>query len=166
MKISISVVLILLCSALLFQVGLCRFNNVDHAAHPKTVSRFYFYIGWPFTPAPAAPKPQPATPKQPPAAPKQPPVTPKVSAPPAWKPPSAQAYQTCWASLATIDRCVLDIVAAFFTLDFSRVGPDCCAAVVGVDDNCYGQMFQQFNNRYYAPALRQNCAKRSAPKAP
>ncbi|KAL6280635.1 hypothetical protein ACE6H2_017517 [Prunus campanulata] len=33
--------------------------------------------------------------------------------------------------------------------------------------NCFGLMLDQFNNRYYVPAVRQSCAdQRSPPKAP
>ncbi|BFG32017.1 hypothetical protein CerSpe_182910 [Prunus speciosa] len=174
MRISISIVLLFVSSALLFNVGFGRHNPpyvtqflidraahahpkvVSHAPHPKAVSRLWFYIGQPLMPPPP---PVPAAPKQ------QPP--PQVPAPLTWKPPTEEDYEKCWSSLTDIDRLVGDLISAFFTGDYSRIGPDCCAAIDGIDQNCFGLMLDQFNNRYYVPAVRQSCAdQRSPPKAP
>ncbi|CAL9030466.1 unnamed protein product [Prunus brigantina] len=154
MKISIPIVLLFVCSALLFNVGLGRHNpNVDHEAHPKAVSRLWFYLGPPLTPPPPlAPAAQ---------------LPPQVPAPPTWKPPTQEDYEKCWSSLTDIDRLVGDLISALLTGDYSRIGPDCCAAIDGIDQNCFGVMLDQFNNRYYVPALRQSCADQSSPpKAP
>ncbi|CAB4280206.1 unnamed protein product [Prunus armeniaca] len=162
MRISISIVLLFVSSALLFNVGFGRHNppyvtqflhdraahahpkTDSHAAHPKAVSRLWFYFGQPLTPSP-----------------------PQVPAPPTWKPPTQEDYEKCWSPLTDIDRLVGDLISAFFAGDYSRIGPDCCAAIDGIDQNCFGLMLDQFNNRFYVPAVRQSCAdQRSPPKAP
>ncbi|VVA27556.1 PREDICTED: egg cell-secreted [Prunus dulcis] len=169
MRISISIVLLFVSSALLFNVGFGRHNppyvtqflhdraahahpkTVSHAAQPKAVSRLWFYFGQPLTPPP-------------PQAPAPPPQVPAL---PTWKPPTQEDYEKCWSSLTDIDRLVGDLMSAFFTGDYSRIGPDCCAAIDGIDQNCFGLMLDQFNNRYYVPAVRQSCAdQHSPPKAP
>ncbi|CAL2260654.1 unnamed protein product [Prunus armeniaca] len=52
-----------------------------------------------------------------------------------------------WSSLTDIDRLVGELISALLTGDNSRIGPDCCAAIDGIDQNCFGVMVDQFNNR-------------------
>ncbi|CAK9147606.1 unnamed protein product [Ilex paraguariensis] len=43
----------------------------------------------------------------------------------------------CLASLNGVQGCIQEVLTSVLTLQFRLIGPDCCQAILNIDDNCW-----------------------------
>ncbi|CAG7892680.1 unnamed protein product [Brassica rapa] len=63
----------------------------------------------------------------------------------------------CWASLFTVQGCVLAISNSFVSGKFENVEAACCKVFSTLDANCWLHMFPL--NPFFPPLLKDNCAR-------
>ena len=79
-------------------------------------------------------------------------------------PGTAPDVLKCWSSLTGVSGCAMQIFQSVFSLQFGRIGADCCKAFLAIEDSCLPKMFPL--TPFFPPMLRNICALQGGPAPP
>ncbi|KAL3532270.1 hypothetical protein ACH5RR_005791 [Cinchona calisaya] len=61
----------------------------------------------------------------------------------------------CLQAVVSTQGCIEELVTSFLSLQSRILGPECCKALIGVDDNCWPKIFPL--NPFFPPLLKSFC---------
>ncbi|KFK37769.1 hypothetical protein AALP_AA3G027200 [Arabis alpina] len=62
----------------------------------------------------------------------------------------------CFPDLGDGEACMAEISGSFFNRQIS-IGPECCKAIVEIDQDCTQAVFKPFSNSYFSSSVKQFC---------
>ena len=77
-------------------------------------------------------------------------ITPKSQA-------TLQLLGNCLSTIGDIPGCVEEVITSILTIQI-RIGPQCCRAVLDVEDNCWGQVFPLITSTFPL-SIRRYCTR-------
>lgn len=63
----------------------------------------------------------------------------------------------CFPDLGDGEACVAEIFGSFFNREIT-IGPECCKAIVEIDEDCTQAVFKPFSNSLFSSSVKQFCS--------
>lgn len=62
----------------------------------------------------------------------------------------------CFPDLGDGEACVAEIFGSFFSPQIT-IGPECCKAIVEIDEDCAQAIFKPLSNSFFSSSVKQYC---------
>ncbi|KAL1211482.1 hypothetical protein V5N11_023495 [Cardamine amara subsp. amara] len=62
----------------------------------------------------------------------------------------------CFPDMGDGEACIAEIFGSFFNRAIT-IGPECCKAIIEIDEDCTQAVFKPFKNSYFSSSVKQFC---------
>ncbi|AEE73921.1 unnamed protein product [Arabidopsis thaliana] len=69
---------------------------------------------------------------------------------------NSELARMCFPDLGDGEACVAEIFGSFFSPQIT-IGPECCKAIVEIDEDCAQAIFKPLSNSFFSSSVKQYC---------
>lgn len=69
---------------------------------------------------------------------------------------NSELARKCFPDLGDGEACMAEIFGSFFNRQIT-IGPECCKAIVEIDEDCTQAVFELFSNSFFSSSVKQFC---------
>ncbi|CAH8259138.1 unnamed protein product [Arabidopsis lyrata] len=69
---------------------------------------------------------------------------------------NSELARMCFPDLGDGEACVAEIFGSFFNRQIT-IGPECCKAIVEIDEDCTQAIFKPLSNSFFSSSVKQYC---------